>query len=621
MPRERSFKNYIADRFYNELCDGIQEFIKDHPRDLDLTLYRVHDIDDINLSDIRVVFVDIHDQPGTGISFDVAVDADIETIEEDKYCNEDEETNQWFMVRCTGDLACGLDDFTINSVSVYSSKIPQPKPMSDALVPIIGKDDLEKVATDFLKRNYPKALLQPMAIDPVELTENMGLEVKLKHIARDCSIFGQIFFQDANAEFYDKQEDRIYEEQVKAKTIFVDPDTYFLYNLGKVNNTIVHECVHWDLHRKAFELERLYNQEASRIKCRAEGGVAGNSWTATEWMEWQANSLAPRIQMPMAMFKTQAGKAIRKYHQMMGKDDIIDVIEPVIDDLAIFFGVSRLAAKIRMVDAGYKEAIGAFIYVDGRYITPHRFKKDSIREDQTFSISAEEAAIQSATNPGLKKLVETGAYLYVDAHFVLNHPRYLVNPPEGMPYLTDYARNHMDECCIPFDMSVRSSDKKDYFSVCYLNKDEDSTVSFDIKYGKGFAHSTADKQAKLVEEIVMEEMRIFRSLPNDFTAAMKIIWNWRGIEYKELADRIHLDDQTISRIVNGKRDPSINSLVLIFLGMHLPPEISFRLIELSPVSLNFAKSDHIWYNFALQHLSKLSMEKIEAFFGEHNVEI
>lgn len=288
MPRERSFKDYVADRFYNELYDGVREFIKDNPRDLDLKLYRVQDIDDIELSDIRVAFVDVHDQPETGISFDVAVDADIETIEEDKYCNEDEEAGQWFMVRCSGDLTCSLEDFQIHSISVYSGKIPQPK---------------------------------------------------------------------------------------------------------------------------------------------------------------------------------------------------------------------------------------------------------------------------------------------------------------------------------------------DYFSVCYLNKDKDSTVSFEIKYGRGFAHSTQDKQAKLVEEIVMDEMRIYRSLPNDFVAAMKIVWGWRGIEYKELAERIHLDDQTISRIVNGKRDPSINSLVLICLGMHLPPEISLRLIELSPVSLNFAKPDHIWYNFALQHLSKLAMEKIEAFFGEHNVKI
>ena len=45
---------------------------------------------------------------------------------------------------------------------------------------------------------------------------------------------------------------------------------------------------------------------------------------------------------------------------MTGKDDIIDVIESVIDDLAMFFGVSRLAAKIRMVDAGYEEASTSF---------------------------------------------------------------------------------------------------------------------------------------------------------------------------------------------------------------------------------------------------------------------
>ena len=82
--------------------------------------------------------------------------------------------------------------------------------------------------------------------------------------------------------------------------------------------------------------------------------------------------------MPLNIFKTQASKTIKKYRDMMGKYDLIDVIEPVIDDLAIFFGVSRLAAKSRMVDAGYEETRGAFIYLDGKYVTPHRYKKDSI---------------------------------------------------------------------------------------------------------------------------------------------------------------------------------------------------------------------------------------------------
>lgn len=56
---------------------------------------------------------------------------------------------------------------------------------------------MEKVATDFLKRNYPKVLLQPMAIAPKEMAESMGLKVEQKHIAKDCPVFGQIFFHDA----------------------------------------------------------------------------------------------------------------------------------------------------------------------------------------------------------------------------------------------------------------------------------------------------------------------------------------------------------------------------------------------------------------------------------------
>lgn len=39
-------------------------------------------------------------------------------------------------------------------------------------------------------------------------------------------------------------------------------------------------------------------------------------------------------------------------------------------------------------------------------------------------------------------------------------------------------------------MTVKSSDKKDYYSVCYLNKDKGSTVSFEIKYSDGYKNST-----------------------------------------------------------------------------------------------------------------------------------
>ncbi|WP_206528096.1 ImmA/IrrE family metallo-endopeptidase [Marinitoga sp. 38H-ov] len=157
---------------------------------------------------------------------------------------------------------------------------------------------------------------------------------------------------------------------------FVDPKAYFLRNLGSVNNTIVHECVHWALHRKAFELERLYNTNVNKIKCQVVGGIKDSNKDATDWMEWQANALTPRIQMPISTFKSKAFELIKKYKQVLQTEEIIDVMEPVIDELALFFGVSRLASKIRMIDVGYEEDIGTFTYIDGHYVKPHFLKKD-----------------------------------------------------------------------------------------------------------------------------------------------------------------------------------------------------------------------------------------------------
>lgn len=209
MARQRSFTSYVADRFYNELFAAISDFAEDNTDDLNLRLYQVNRIGGIELSDITIKYVSVNDLPGSEIEFEVAVEAEFNVREADYHYGNDEFTGQWFMVKCKGDLACGLDDFQITGLSIYNGKNRQPKPMSDALVPIISKDNLEAISTDFLKRNYPKALLQPMTIDPSELAKSMGLTVKLKRITEDCSIFGQIFFKIAQLRFMMRNSARV----------------------------------------------------------------------------------------------------------------------------------------------------------------------------------------------------------------------------------------------------------------------------------------------------------------------------------------------------------------------------------------------------------------------------
>lgn len=616
----RSFKDYVADRFYNEVFAAIQSYTTDNYDDLDLRLYRVRNIGGIELSDIEVKFVSVNDLPGMKIEFDVVVETELEVRESDYHYDESENCRQWFMLTCSGDLACNLDDFTISSVTEYTSKNKQPKPMSDSLVPIIHKEQLESVATDFLRRHYPEALKTPMAIEPQVLAEKMGLKVEMREITKDFSVFGQLYFHDCDAVFYDEDSDEMVQTHVDARTIIVDPKAFFLRNLGSVNNTIVHECVHWDQHRKAFELERLYNNSLTRIKCQVVGGIKDNSRDATDWMEWQANALTPKIQMPLAMFKTQAFKYIKQFRTELGTSELIDVMEPVIDALATFFCVSRTAAKIRMIDAGYEEAIGTFTYIDGRYVKPHRFRKGALEKNQTFSIGAEDAAIQGLTNPTLSALVRDGSYQYVDAHFVLNHPKYVTQDIFGETVLTDYARNHMDECCLIFDLSIKSGCKERYHSECFLNRDEASDIAFDIVYGRGYQHASPEKKAEMLAAKLMEENRIYGELPTNYHTSLKIVREWKDVTFKELAERTMVNERTIRRIVNGEEQGSLNSIILICLGLHLPPNISSHIIRNSPFSLNFNNDSHIWYNFALTHLYPKSMDEIRAFLQEHGAD-
>lgn len=598
----------------------VQSYTGDNYDDLDLRLYRIRNIGGIELSDIEIKYVSVNDLPDMKIEFDVAVEAEFEVRESDYHYDESENCRQWFMVECSGDLDCNLDDLAISSITEYTSKNKQPKPMSDSLVPIIHKEQLESVATDFLRRHYPEALKTPIAVEPQVLAEKMGLVVEMREITKDFSVFGQIYFHDCDAEFYDKNSDEMVQTHVDARTIFVDPKAYFLRNLGSVNNTIVHECVHWDKHRKAFELERLYNSSASKIKCQVVGGIKDNIRDAADWMEWQANALAPRIQMPLIMFKTKAFEFIKQFRTELGTSKLIDVMEPVIDALAAFFCVSRLAAKIRMIDAGYEEAIGTFTYIDGHYVKPHRFKKGTLQRNQTFSIGVIDAAIESIINPQLRDIGVKGIYQYVDSHFVLNHPKYLTQDENGFAVLTNYALNHMDECCLVFVLSVKAGCREKYNSECFLNRDESSAIDFEIKYCNGYENSTKEKQNKYLEELMAENAKMYDLLSNNYLDCLDKLRKWRKITFVKLNKKVLMDERQLRRIFKGESKGSLNALLSICLAMHLPPEISFHIIEKSPFTLSMGDENHRWYRFVLIYYYGKSMDEIRCFLAEHNVE-
>jgi hypothetical protein len=54
----------------------------------------------------------------------------------------------------------------------------------------------------------------------------------------------------------------------------------------------------------------------------------------------------------------------------------------------------------------------------------------------------------------------------------------------------------MDECCLIFDLSIKSGCKERYHSECFLNRDETSDIAFDIVYGRGYQHASPEKKGR-----------------------------------------------------------------------------------------------------------------------------
>lgn len=569
MAEVRSIFSYVDKKCYNGLYNVAAEYIAKHWEAMDLESRRVPDIQTAELTDAWVRRVYVSDLPGDRIAFDVGLEVQIAVSSADHHNDFSDEITEWLRISCEGDLAQGLNDWTITNTCIYRKQNFPENSMSDALVPDIRNDKMD----------------------------------------------------DADTEMYDSDQDEMIPVHIPGKTIIVDPMMFLLTNYGSPGNTIIHECVHWVKHRKVYMLEKLYNDKAHGITCEVTGGVQADlSRRATERMESQANRLAPRIQMPAGPFKAKANDYISRFMREMGARHEIEVMEAVIQQLTTDFVVSRQSVKIRLVELGFEAAVGTFTYIDDHYVKPHSFRKGAIRVDQTFSISAQDAAIQRFINPELKKLTETGDYLFIDNHFVYNTPLYVESNADGNLDLTAYARSHMDECCLVFDMKVTSKVAGAYHTVCFLNR-EPSDIAFDITFHNGFQNAPPERQIAMRKKQQEEWLGIRRQMTDDPEQCMKLLLDWRGMNYTDLGAIIGRNPKTISRTVKGETEPDLKTAAGICFGLNLPPVISEKLLEVLGCRLMPMNPSHQWINEALHVKYPESFKSTQSYLKAFDVEI
>lgn len=627
MKTRRSFIEYFREVHDDLFWSISEEYIRDRFDVNSISTGKLHKIGEYEIADVRIDYVWVEDLPGTALKIDALTIITLEVFEGNHHYDNVVESTVAILVSCNGDLSDGLKRIRIEEVAEYKTKELQQKPMDDMLVPYITRGQYEETAKDILETYYPEALRIsprgdiPVWVDPMELAKRVGLTVNERRIEEDASVFGQLYFEDTEAKLYDEKTGNIESVYIEGKTILVEPQMYFLRNIGSVNNTIVHECVHWIKHRKAFLLEKIYNNELSNISCKVVGGgISPLKKDATVFMEQQANRLTPMIQMPAKPFRAKAVEYISLYMKETGALHENEVMEYVIDRLATEYVVSRQAAKFRLIDLGFESAIGTFTYVDGHYVRPHGFAKGKLSYNQTFTIPAQDAAIQRFVNDELRELTKDGDYLFVENHYVYNAPLYVERDLTGRLRLTSYALSHMDECCLVFDMRITGGVETEYHTICYLNR-EPSNVTFEMKFHNGYENSIQEKQLKMRQEEMREWMEVRMQMTDNPEQCMELLLGWRNMTYVSLGDSIDLHDKTISRTAKGKTAPKLETIVRICFGLRLPPVISEKLLDVFGIKLMPTNEKHMWIREALNIKYAESYDAAKEYLEFFGVEI
>lgn len=265
LARKDNFAAYLEDKYYDLMFSRLKPYIYQNRSRLNLHTSLVPDPSYVELDDLHVMGVSFKETEDDRILFRAAIQADVVVKGRSRRDYEEDIVSPWFSISFTGILRCGLNMVTILSVAEYSKEyFSKEDALSRYLVPYVYSKDLDIHAEKFLKKYCPRALDAPMSLPVKEVLEAMCLTVHLAPLPD--GIFGRTYFNNATVEIYDPDRN-VVSADIEEGTILVDPDVFFMRNIGSVNNTIIHECVHWDKHYKFFELQKLINPELTSISC------------------------------------------------------------------------------------------------------------------------------------------------------------------------------------------------------------------------------------------------------------------------------------------------------------------------------------------------------------------
>ncbi|HGD0427179.1 TPA: XRE family transcriptional regulator [Streptococcus agalactiae] len=579
------FDKYIFDTYYEQIVKTVKGFIFNNKDNTDLSTYMVPEPNGfIEFDNFELYKINYEIINNCELNLEIIVIANVIVRQYIKGEMEIDTKTKFVSVYAEVELDSGIKNFRIYNTEFKSDQYKKSRnlKLSKDWVPYIRKKDFDAIAEKFLRKYYPQALTQPTPVPVETIVSEMGLSIHQEKLTIDNSVFGKMVFKDTDVEVI--EDEQLVSEHFNKGSILVDKDVVFKRNVGSYNNTVIHECVHWELHKVFHEVKMVLDKDHSQVSSWTEENLADSSmWTSLDWMEWQANGIAPRILMP----KVQTRIKIRELFQTLTlvNPDISrsELVQEVVDNLATFFEVSRQAAKIRMIDLGFKEANGVYNYLDDRYMHNFAFELEAFDKGSSYTITSNDLCFEYCFNESFRQIIDRNKFIYVDNHLCLKDKKFIYMTKDG-PIMTDYAYEHMDECCLIFKVksknftSISNETYYDYVLNRGVTKESEIKADFvDILQNPSLMDQLPPldmmKLGKKISELLKE-------LPFEFSGTLRSHRKRKNCTQPFLAKLVGITERTLRDYETLEDNLPRLELTLSFcFALKLRPELSDDMIK------------------------------------------
>ncbi len=287
--------------------------------------------------------------------------------------------------------------------------------------------------------------------------------------------------------------------------------------------------------------------------------------------------------------------------------------------LSLDFNVPPDIMKKRMRQLGYDYADGVcFNPIDDIIFPPFTFAKGSLNENETFVIDRDNYERLLRENEEFTKLINSKVFVYTGYVVCYNHPKYIklkISHDDIEYILSDYAREHADECCYKFKYTYTSNHNSftEYTISQYLCKLDDIKLTLTTDADdKGVSINA--KQLKMIFDKIKEDekkaektkARMVLDNITTFSDALKYHKKQiKGLTYQRIEDAYGIPVDTLKAYVAPKdsdrfRKPLMEHMMLLCHAFHLEHDTAIDFLIKAKTPLDENNALHMLYDNLLR---------------------